>query len=239
METDFFASMLVPPFHPSADWSEALAENLLHPHYPISMWEAIGRRLRRNYLWIYLVIGIAGLAKIWLTPTQAMTWEQFVRNARLGAISGEFILLVGLIFALILLGVSISTVGLHQSAGEVLPRYGLGPDWLFSNRKDKTSVRAWFRPSRHRQQLLTLIITDRVEAVSQRILKELNRGVTSLAGTGMYTGQSRSVLMVALTVTEIPQLKALVATEDPNAFVVVSPAQEIFGRGFMPLSENE
>jgi len=54
METDFFAAMLVPPFHPSPEWAESLAENLLSPSFPISMWEAFGRRLRRNYLWIFL-----------------------------------------------------------------------------------------------------------------------------------------------------------------------------------------
>ena len=37
METDFFAAMLVPPFGPAADWAESLAENLLHPHFSISM----------------------------------------------------------------------------------------------------------------------------------------------------------------------------------------------------------
>jgi uncharacterized membrane-anchored protein YitT (DUF2179 family) len=55
----------------------------------------------------------------------------------------------------------------------------------------------------------------------------------------MYTGQSRSVLVCALTVTEVPQLKALVATEDPDAFVVVTPAQEVFGKGFIPLQEDK
>ena len=42
--------------------------------------------------------------------------------------------------------------------------------------------------------------------------------------------------MVAATVTEIAQLKALVHAEDPNAFVVVTPAQEVLGRGFLPLT---
>jgi uncharacterized membrane-anchored protein YitT (DUF2179 family) len=45
-------------------------------------------------------------------------------------------------------------------------------------------------------------------------------------------------MMVALTVTEIPQLKVLVSSEDPNAFVIVSPAQSVFGRGFAPLEEK-
>ena len=41
--------------------------------------------------------------------------------------------------------------------------------------------------------------------------------------------------MVAVTITELAQLKALVRAEDPNAFVIVTPAQEVLGRGFKPL----
>jgi uncharacterized membrane-anchored protein YitT (DUF2179 family) len=58
-----------------------------------------------------------------------------------------------------------------------------------------------------------------------------------MAGKGAYTGKAHSVLMVALTVTEVPQMKALVSAEDPHAFVIVSPAQSIFGEGFAPLDE--
>jgi uncharacterized membrane-anchored protein YitT (DUF2179 family) len=54
----------------------------------------------------------------------------------------------------------------------------------------------------------------------------------------MYTGQDRSVLICALTVTEVHNLKHAVALEDPTAFVVVSAAQEILGRGFNPLAET-
>ena len=63
METDFFAAMLVPPFRPASDWAESLAENLLHPSFPISMWEAFGRRFRRNYMWIYMCWGSRGCSK--------------------------------------------------------------------------------------------------------------------------------------------------------------------------------
>src|SRR5574337_765024 len=69
METDFYAAMLVPPFGPSPDWAESLAENLLSPRFPISMWEAFGRRLRRNYLWIYFMLGAAWVGKTYLFPT--------------------------------------------------------------------------------------------------------------------------------------------------------------------------
>jgi uncharacterized membrane-anchored protein YitT (DUF2179 family) len=54
----------------------------------------------------------------------------------------------------------------------------------------------------------------------------------------MYTGREHTVLLCALTVTEVHNLKSAVAKEDPNAFVVVSPAQEVLGRGFSPLEEK-
>jgi len=39
-------------------------------------------------------------------------------------------------------------------------------------------------------------------------------------------------------VTEVHNLKFAVNREDPNAFVVVTAAQEILGRGFNPLAEE-
>jgi uncharacterized membrane-anchored protein YitT (DUF2179 family) len=68
-------------------------------------------------------------------------------------------------------------------------------------------------------------------------MSDLGRGVTALSGKGMYTGQDRSVLICALTVTEVHNLKSAVVKEDPAAFVVVSNAHEILGRGFNPLAE--
>lgn len=85
---------------------------------------------------------------------------------------------------------------------------------------------------------MALIVTDKTEAVSRRILAELKRGVTAMQGKGMYTGKDRSILLCALTVTEIHNLKAAVAKEDKQAFVIVSPAQEVLGRGFNPLEDQ-
>jgi uncharacterized membrane protein len=242
METDFFAPMLVPPFHPSPDWAEALAENLLHPHYPISSFEAIGRRLRRNYLWIYATIGLAWVAKLWLQPEPSRTWNEFVQRAAVGGIAGEVILFIVLGFTLLVLLFSVLTVGLQEATGEILPRYEAISEQMLAGvlgeAGEKEPKRAWYRRSHKRRQLLTFIITDQPKPVAEHILRDMNRGATSLAGTGMYTGKAHTVLMIALTVSEIPTLKSLVNRVDPNAFVIVSPAQEIFGTGFMPLSSS-
>lgn len=238
METDFFAAMLVPPFQPSPDWAESLAENLLHPTFPISNWEAIGRRLRRNYLWIYMTLLIAWQAKLWLQPFAAKSWVEAINRASIGPVSGALILIVVSIFLGFILFISLATIGLQEAAGEVLPRFGEVTGGMTEDavsRLRSFGLRAWFRPVRRRPQLMTFIITDNEQQVADSILKNMHRGVTSLKGTGMYTGKSRSVLMCALTTTEIHQLRNLVSQADPKAFVVISPAQEIFGSGFMPL----
>ena len=243
METDFFAAMLVPPFHPSPDWAEELAENLLLPHFPISTWEALGRRLRRNYLWIYVVVGFSWMAKLSLFPTLATSFNEVLKRASVGPVSGEWVLIASSILFVIVFIIALATIGLQHSSGEVLPRFeGLPSDFLSSITeagKRGLHPKAWFRPISHkRKQLLTFIITDRPEAVSETITNDMRRGATVVAGKGAYTRKEHSVLLVALTITEVSQLKALVAKADPNAFVIVSPAQSVFGKGFSSLEDD-
>lgn len=238
METDFFAAMLVPPFHPSPEWAESLAENLLSPSFPISMWEAFGRRLRRNYLWIYLILGAAWIGKSYLFPQPAISLSEFVERGAVGPIPGHIMITLGAIYYGFLTLVAVGTIGLTKATGEILPRFGAESEHEEQLKGVERKERAWFASRQRRKQLLALIITDKAQAVSNRILTDLKRGVTALQGKGMYTGTERSVLICALTITEVHNLKSAVAKDDPQAFVIVSPAQEILGRGFNPLEEK-
>ena len=240
METDFFAAMLVPPFHPSPEWAESLAENLLAPSFPISMCEAFGRRLRRNYLWIFLILFVSWIGKSYLFPQPAANLQEFILRGAIGPISGIVIITLGVVYHAFLILIAIGTLGMTKASGEILPRFGMESeqDDESAAGAEKAGVRAWFAPRHRRKQLLALIITTKAEAVSQRILTNLKRGATAMQGKGMYTGQERSVLICAMTITEVHNLKAAVAKEDPQAFVIVSPAQEILGRGFNPLEEG-
>jgi len=244
METDFFAAMLVPPFQPAPDWAESLAENLLLPSFPISMWEAFGRRLRRNYLWIFLILGIAWIAKYWLFPTPPKDMEEFIGRAAIGHIPGHVVVTISLAYFVFLILVAIFTVNMTRATGEVFPRFGA--DTEHDMRADPAratdtfkNIRSWVGVRQKRRQFLALVITGKADAVSQRILSDMGRGVTAMPAKGMYTGTDRTVLMCALTVTEVHNLKAAVASEDPNAFVIVSAAQEVLGRGFNPLAEED
>lgn len=238
METDFYAAMLVPPFHPSSDWAESLAESLLQPHFSVSLLEAVGRRLRRNYLWIYLFLAISWFVKLTLFPSASLEWPVLVERAAIGTTNGEYVLIGILLFYVLILVVSVGTLGLQEASGEILPRF-FGdqdqPQMAGVETQSAGRLRAWFRPQSRRKQLLALIITNKTQSVADSILKEMQRGVTSMAGKGMYTGEERSILICALTVTEVNQLKVLTRRADPNAFVIVTPAHDILGKGFSPL----
>ncbi|NJN79232.1 MAG: YitT family protein [Anaerolineales bacterium] len=146
-------------------------------------------------------------------------------------------IVIGLVLYMFLILIAVITIYMTRATGEVLPRFGDDIATAVSSSKPK-GLRALLAPRQRRKQLLALIITDQPDAVSNRILSDLKRGVTALAGKGMYTGKERSILLCALTVTEAHNLKSAVAKEDSKAVVIVSPAQEILGGGFAPLTDK-
>lgn len=80
------------------------------------------------------------------------------------------------------------------------------------------------------------IITEAPQAVADRILRDLARGVTMWPGTGMYSGKERQVLYCAISRAEVNPLKEIIHEVDPGAFVVIGQAYEALGEGFKPLS---
>ena len=76
------------------------------------------------------------------------------------------------------------------------------------------------------------IITNEHEVVAERIMTELERGVTGLQAKGMYTKEDKCVLYCIVTQKEIIGLKDIVNEVDPSAFVIVSDVKEVLGEGF-------
>lgn len=243
LETDFFAAMLVPPFQPSPDWAETLATSLLRPKFPISNWEAVGRRLRRNYLSILGILLLVWCFKLYSLPFPAQSFEEFAGRAFIGPVAGQTVLLLVVAVALVLIVLALATTRLHDATGEVLEQpqvlKGLGIERAMrpsaNDRVYGTGV--WQRPTAKRDEFMTMVITDKGSAVAEKIMQDLNRGVTALNGEGMYTASARQVLLCALTETEIDDLKRAVRAVDPQGFVIVLPASEIAGRGFQPFED--
>ena len=80
-----------------------------------------------------------------------------------------------------------------------------------------------------------MIVTKEADLVAQRVLEEMERGVTVLEGTGAYTGADRPVLYCVVNRSEVATLKAIVHESDPQAFMVIGTAHEALGEGFRPL----
>jgi len=80
-----------------------------------------------------------------------------------------------------------------------------------------------------------MIVTKEAETISNRVLEELERGVTILEGAGAYTGEARPVLYCVITRAEVSTLKAIVHETDPQAFMVIGIAHEALGEGFKPI----
>lgn len=76
------------------------------------------------------------------------------------------------------------------------------------------------------------IITNQHAQVAERIMKELDRGVTGLHAKGMYTSEEKCMLYCIVAQKEIVVLKDIVNEIDPKAFVIVSEVKEVLGEGF-------
>lgn len=83
----------------------------------------------------------------------------------------------------------------------------------------------------NRRKTIT-IISEYSEEIAQSILSQLGRGVTFLSGTGAYTRQDKRVVYAVVTTMELAKIKFIVESIDPQAFMIVSEAAEVLGRGF-------
>ncbi|MCF7935357.1 MAG: YitT family protein [Synergistales bacterium] len=92
------------------------------------------------------------------------------------------------------------------------------------------TIDAVLRSFDRRKQVM--IISSRMETVRGYIMDTLKRGVTVLHGEGGYSNEPRPVLLTLLTPRQTMDLKHFLAEGDPGAFVVVSDASEVLGRGF-------
>lgn len=79
---------------------------------------------------------------------------------------------------------------------------------------------------------MAYIISDRYDEIAKRILDDLDRGVTGLSATGMYSSQDKKMLLCVVSKKEIIELTELVAEIDKKAFIIVSDVREVMGEGF-------
>lgn len=83
------------------------------------------------------------------------------------------------------------------------------------------------------------IISEHSEDIVKEItFGELHRGVTLLSGEGAYTHEKRPVVMCVIKRPQIAAIRRLVRKLDPNAFLIVTDAKNVFGKGFDSINDN-
>jgi len=76
------------------------------------------------------------------------------------------------------------------------------------------------------------IISDNSAAIAERILGEMDRGVTALEAMGMYSHTHKQVLLCVVNRFEAMRLRRIIFSVDPKAFVIANKAHEVLGEGF-------
>lgn len=157
LETGYFAPMLshrtIPP---DKEWADHISADLITPHFTISEWEAVGRRLRSNYMWIFILLALSWTLKVYIHPFPAPNVGTFINRAQVGLAPGWLVIAVGILFNGLMFVLAITTLKLRNASSEVLPTDSLNwhplkpmSDWAKTNLQRRNTIRR-ARKARHR-----------------------------------------------------------------------------------------
>jgi uncharacterized membrane protein len=79
-------------------WNEILYRDYHAPNLHITLLEAAGRRLRRNYGWIFLIQVGCYLGKLLIHPAPIVALDDLWQRAAIGPLPGQLVLLAGIVF---------------------------------------------------------------------------------------------------------------------------------------------
>jgi len=113
METNFYAPILT-GHSARADWRAVLARDYTSPRHHITFARALGRRLRRTYVWILAIQSLAYWGKLAIHPTPAASLADFVGRAAIGPLSGWLVLLLGALYNLGWVGFALGSLWLDR-----------------------------------------------------------------------------------------------------------------------------
>lgn len=99
METDFYAPMLRGTGGVrDGRWNRLLAGDYDQPQFHISFFRAVGRRLRKNYAWVFGIQILAFCGKLAIHPAPMTSFGQFLDRAAIGPVPGAVVLAFGALF---------------------------------------------------------------------------------------------------------------------------------------------
>src|SRR6185436_17621605 len=96
LDRNYYAKVFDPSLKVEEHWHRIMAADLQRPTFVMSIAEAVSRRLRRNYIWIFLILLGAWALKVTFPSFSgeipaALSFHDWVRHAGVGPVSGWII----------------------------------------------------------------------------------------------------------------------------------------------------
>jgi uncharacterized membrane protein len=99
LEENFFLPLLTRDlWSPLSVWGARVARDLDQPKFKTSLFQAIGFRLSRNYLWIFVLLFLSWFVKLFVHPAQATGAREVYERMAVGPVAPWVVLLSGLTF---------------------------------------------------------------------------------------------------------------------------------------------
>ncbi len=173
LETGYFAPMLSHrTILPDEEWADHIATDLITPHFTISVWEAAGRRLRANYMWIFILLALSWTLKVYIHPFPAPSVEAFFQRSQIGLAPGSLVIFTGFIFNAFMLFLALATLKLKNASSEVLPLESIEwhplkkvSDWAGTSLRRRNTIR---RAKKARQRVRT-VHADKSRSIHESI----------------------------------------------------------------------
>ena len=107
IEINFYRPLLSGTKPTTPDWADRLAQDMEWPRFHMPWWEAMGRRLRRNYVGIYGVLLGSWFVVLTTHPTPTTSFSEIVARAAVGPLPGPVVFTSMMVFysGLVILGV--------------------------------------------------------------------------------------------------------------------------------------
>lgn len=80
---------------------------------------------------------------------------------------------------------------------------------------------------------MAYIISDRYSEIANAVMHQMDRGITGINATGMYSNRDKKMLFCVVSQKEIVRIVEISKKIDPNSFIIVSDVREVMGEGFI------
>lgn len=77
-----------------------------------------------------------------------------------------------------------------------------------------------------------MIVSKKTTEIKSIISKTIDRGVTEIPVIGGFSGKNQTMMMTTVSGQEVPRLEKNILKVDETAFIIVTPASRVRGRGF-------